>query len=101
MPLDEERARVWRAIEVNGERLTELTEDLPEMIKDAVERAMPSALLSTDEHRWVQLAIKRESQAIEFRRAVIEKTLTSLLWSLVLGAGIIFKEYLSNRGFKL
>lgn len=100
MPLDEERARVWRAIEVNGDRLTELREGLPEMIKTAVQDAMPNALLSTEEHRWVQLAIKRESQTIEFRRAVIEKTLTSLLWSAVLGAGIVLKEYLSAHGWK-
>ncbi len=35
--------------------------------------------LSDKEVEWVRLAIQKEVQTIEFRKAVIEKTLTALL----------------------
>lgn len=91
---------VWRAIHATDERVTALHADMHETVTTAVKAAMPRALLNDDEYRWVQLAIKRESQTIAFRQAVIEKTLMGLIWAAVVGAGLILKEYAQNHGWK-
>ena len=84
---NEERDRVWRAIEANGVRIDELRDSMRETITQAVKDAMPHALLTDEEHRYVQAAIKREAQKIAFRQSVIDKTLTGLVWALVVGLG--------------
>lgn len=101
MTIEDERARVWAAIDFNGERITELRESMRDVIKEAVQEAMPTALLSDDERRWVQLAIKKEAQSIAFRQSVINKTLLGLIWALIAGAGYIVKGWLESKGFKL
>lgn len=69
-----------------------------EWIREAVLESMPQATLTEDEHAWVKLAIQREAQMIAFRRAVIEKTLTGLIWAGIVGLGIILREYLISHG---
>lgn len=55
------------------------------------------ASLSEDEQRWVKLAIQREAQSFAFRRAVIEKTISSLIWTilgmLALGIGSYINQH--------
>lgn len=36
-----------------------------------------------DHHKFIQLLIEREEDKKRLRRAIIEKTLTSLIWSLI------------------
>lgn len=98
--LDDERIRFWRAIEANGNRIDDLERDMHQTVTRAVKDAMPTALLSDDEHRWIQLAIKQKTQSIEFRQSVIDKTLTAFVWALIVGVGIIIKEYLAAHGWK-
>ena len=68
--LDDERIRFWHAIEANGNRIDGLERDMHQTVTRAVKDAMPTALLSDDEHRWIQLAIKQKTQSIEFRPPV-------------------------------
>ena len=96
----DKEVQLWRAIDYNGERIDAVQLDMRETVTQAVKDAMPNALLNADEHRWVQLAIKREAQTIAFRQSVIDKTLTGLVWSLILGLGVIIKEYLAAHGWK-
>lgn len=70
-------------------------------IAQAVRIRNTDAGLSDDEQRWVRLAIKREAQSIEFRKAVIEKTTAGLVWSFIVGMGIVVLEYLRNHGLKI
>ena len=105
---DDERSRVWRAIEMNGlriddisARIDDLQASMRETITQAVKDSMPRALLTDEEHRYVQLAIKRESQRIAFRQKVIDNTLTGLVWALVVGLGVMVKEYLVAHGWKM
>jgi hypothetical protein len=56
--------------------------------------------LSDEEHQWVKLAIKREAQSILFRQKVIDSTATGLLWLLIVGLGVIIKEWLNTHGLK-
>lgn len=44
--------------------------------------------LTADQVRWVELAIQKEAQSIEFRRAIIEKSLSALLGSSLLAFGV-------------
>lgn len=100
MSIEDERAQVWRAIEANGTRIDSLETVMEQTVTRAVKDAMPNALLNAEEHRWVQLAIRKEAQTIAFRQSVIDKTLTGLVWAMIVGAGIILKEYFASHGWK-
>ena len=57
--------------------------------------------LTDDERQWVRLAIEAEARKIRFRDAVIEKSLTGLVWSAILGFGYILLDFFKNHGIKL
>ena len=63
-------------------------------------RRRTDAHLTEEERRWVRMAIQREAQSIELRRAIIEKSLGSLVWSAIAGLGYLLIDYLKNRGFQ-
>ena len=56
--------------------------------------------LSQDEQRWVKMAIRKEAQSIELRKAVIEKTLGGLAWSAVVGFGYLLLNWATSHGYK-
>ena len=105
MSVEAERETFWKALHMNSDRITELeaivntrNEMMRESILSAVREAMPSSLLSDDEHRWVKLAIEREAQSIRFRSAVIQHTTTGLVWAAIVGVGFIVREWAVARG---
>lgn len=57
-------------------------------------------VLTKEEQAWVRLAIQKEAQSIKLRQAVIEKTLSGLAWSALLGLGVMVSSYLSSHGWK-
>ena len=63
-------------------------------------RPETASTLTEEEQRWVRMAIQREAQSIELRRAIIEKSLGSLVWSAIVGLGYLLIDYLKNRGFQ-
>ena len=81
-------------------RIDETQGQLAGSIAAAVAQAMDGRMLSDDERQWVRLAIQREAQSIKLRQAVIEKTLTGLIWAGLVGAGLIFTEWLRAHGWK-
>lgn len=56
--------------------------------------------LSDDEQRWVRLAIKKQEQQIKFREAIITKTLSGVVWMLIVAFGYLILDYARNHGFK-
>ena len=64
-------------------------------------RRRTDAHLTEEEQRWVRMAIQREAQSIELRRAIIEKSLGGLVWSAIVGLGYLLIDYLKNRGVSL
>lgn len=81
--------------------LRQAVDQLSEQVEDLRQSMRQSETgLTEEEHRWVKLAIKREAQSYELRRAIITKTLTGLVWSLVVGLGYVISEYLINHGWK-
>lgn len=77
------------------ERITLVAE-----IAAAIRIRNTDAGLSDEEQRWVKMAIQKEAQSIELRKAIIEKTLTGLVWLVVLGIGAIIVDYAKAHGFK-
>jgi hypothetical protein len=68
-------------------------------LKDAL--ALHPSQLTEEEQAWVRLAIQKEAQSIAFRKAIIEKTITGLVWSAVVGCGYVFLDFLRNHGLRL
>lgn len=81
-------------------RLDDLKNQLPDLVREAVREALPAAL-SDDEQQWVRQLMRRNEQSIKLRQAIIEKTITSLIWSAVVGAGLVLLDYLRGHGLKL
>ena len=70
-----------------------------ELISEIV-NALPRHQLSDEEVHYVKMAIKRESQKIEFRNAVIEKTISGLVWAGLVGLGAVIVDFLKSHGIK-
>jgi hypothetical protein len=81
---------------MNAEERAQLIADLT-----AALQAVPKKELTEEEMQWVRLAIAAEARKIKFRDAVIEKSLTGLVWACVVGVGYVFVDFLHNRGLKL
>ena len=109
--MSEAEDRLWKAIGAQSDRVTamqaeqgepERRRNVPslEQITEAVRVAMHEAVLTDDEIRYVRMAIQREAERAAFRKAVIEKTITGLLWMLVLGFLGIMYEWIKSHGWK-
>lgn len=64
-------------------------------------RPEPPSHLTEEEQQWVRMAIQREAQSINLRQAIIEKSLSSLIWSAIVGLGYLLLDYLRNHGARL
>ena len=76
-------------------------EDRAQLIADIV-AAMSnhSNCLSTDEQQWVRLAIIKQEQSIALRQAIIEKSVTGLVWSAFVGLGYLIVDFAKQHGMK-
>ena len=63
--------------------------------------ASSSPPLTEEEQQWVRMAIQREAQSIALRKAIIEKTLGSLVWSAIVGIGYLSIDYLKTHGLRI
>jgi len=86
MPADAVRAQMVEAVRT--------------VVAEAVADALPKNVLTEEERQWVRLAIQREAQSIKLRQAVIEKTLTGLIWAALAGAGVMFADWVRMHGWK-
>lgn len=75
-------------------------EDRAILISDITAAIKGASTLTDDEHRWVKMAIQKEAQSIELRKAIIEKTLASLVWLLLGGIGTAILSYATQHGYK-
>ncbi|MBT9495384.1 MAG: hypothetical protein IV107_24185 [Paucibacter sp.] len=76
-------------------------EDRQALIAEVVAAIQPRpASLSDDEQRWVRMAIQREAQSYRLRQAIIEKTLSGLVWAAIVAVGLMVLDYAKNHGFK-
>ena len=76
-------------------------EERQEFITQVIEVVRTSTpQLSDEERQWVKLAIEAEARKIRFRDAVIEKTLTGLIWAALVGFGYMTMDFLKNHGMR-
>ena len=80
---------------MTNEERTELISDIVSAIRNS------EPVLTSEEIQYVRMAIKREAQSIAFRNAIIEKSLTGLVWAAILGLGYVIKEWLNSHGLKI
>lgn len=67
-------------------------------VAEAIQEHM--TVLTADEIVALRLLIKKQEQSIALRQAIIEKSLTSLIWSGIVGIGYVFLNWATAHGFK-
>jgi len=72
----------------------QLSEDIASAIQSHI------TVLTDHEIVAIRLLIKKQEQSIELRQAIIEKSLTSLVWSGVVGLGYILLNWATTHGYK-
>lgn len=87
--------------------LRRLRDELPGVISLAMKEAMvpvTARLLTEEERDYVKAATKIAVQRLRFREALIEKSLTALLFSffaaVATGSWLVLTEFLRNHGWK-
>lgn len=75
-------------------------EELITDIAAAIHKRSSDSHLSQEEIAYVRLAIHKEAQSIKLRQAIIEKTITGLIWLVILGIIAIVSEWAKNHGYK-
>ena len=97
-PACQEAEVLARFVQTLNARIDGIINDLPGQIEDAVTKAVAAHTLSPEQRQWVELAIQREAQSIRLRQAIIEKTLSGLIWSGVVAVGYIVPASQIVRG---
>lgn len=69
-------------------------------VSEAIRLRVTDKQLTDQEAEWVRLAIQKEVQTIAFRKAVIEKTMSALIWSAIIGIGYLILDGLKAHGWK-
>jgi len=72
---------------------TALVELIRETIKETVTQIAHEHPLSPEEITWVRLAIQAEAKRDAFRQAVIDKTLTGLIVTMLGAVGVYLLQY--------
>lgn len=108
----DQRVRVLEAgHRVLTEQQTELAlamaegkECMRDIITHSVQAALPHTMPSAKQLEWLDLLIARETKKAQLQQAIIEKTMTALVWSVIAGFGIavwtVLREYAAAHGWK-
>jgi len=107
MSLEDERSAIQGQIHYLGAEVgrhdtaLEQIEARMEAVKNELLHAIDKAshgTLTEEERTWVKLTIQKEAQNIKLRQAVIEKTLSGLMWAVIVAIGAFIASELSNHG---
>lgn len=109
MTLNDHRAVVGhttRVIDVEAEEKREDARDLhiaimvrgavTEAVAEAVRLHMPSA----EERAYLGLAVRRAARRERLQQAIIEKSMTGLVWAALGGVALVFFEWIQAHGWK-
>ena len=84
--------------------MAEAKECMREVIFRSVQDALPKTMPTAKQLQWLDLLIESEAKKASYRQAIIDKTLTALVWATIAGFGsvvwIVVKEFASNHGWK-
>ncbi len=86
-----------RLLDMQAQRLADhamSAEDLriAMLVRGAVRQEVREHSLSAAEQEWVRLAIQREGRREKLRQAIVEKTLSALIWAALAGLGFALLE---------
>lgn len=70
-------------------------------LRDALSSAPMQHALTPEEAQWVRMAIEAQAERAALRKAIIEKSLSSLVWFMICGAGYVFVDFLRTHGLKI
>lgn len=97
-----EQERRRHAVPIN-ERRKEDREEIIAVLRDELVVAIQEIVtvaaskehtLTPEEAEWVRLAIKAEAERAALRKAIIEKTLTGLVWSAICVIGVYIWDHM-------
>ena len=71
--------------------------ELMAFLKEAVAEAVEHHPLTDEEIQWVRMAIKAEAERAQLRKAIIEKSLASLVWMALCGVGVLLWSGLKDH----
>lgn len=95
--LTEQQAEIMTA-------MAEGKECMRDIITNSVQAALPHTMPTAKQLEWLDMLIAREKRKADFQQAVIDKTVTALVWAALAGLGAViwtmFKEYAIAHGWK-
>lgn len=98
---NETEARYIRVTDVDeGSRDRHISLVVQGAVAEAMAEAVAKHMPTEEERQWVQLAMKREARREKLHTAIIEKSLTALVWAGIAGLGVVFLEWLKLHGWK-
>lgn len=84
--------------------MDEGTRCMRDIITSTVKAALPHTMPSPKQLECLDMLIAREAQRAAFRQAVIDKTMTALVWAALAGLGTViwtmFREYAQAHGWR-
>lgn len=73
-------------------------------VKEAVTEAVAEAVLehmpTKEESEFLALAVRRAARREKLQQAIIEKSLTGLVWAGLIFVGVVFYDYIIDHGWK-
>lgn len=69
-------------------------------VQEAVTQAVKEHMPTAEEREFLSLAVRRAARREALQQAIIEKSLTGLVWAAVLFVGVVFFEYIQSHGWK-
>ena len=70
------------------------------VVTEAVAQAVKLHMPTAEERAYLGLAVRRAARRERLQQAIIEKSLTGLVWAAVLFVGVVFYEYIQSHGWK-
>lgn len=70
------------------------------VVTEAVAEAVRLHMPTSEERAYLGLAVRRAARRERLQQAIIEKSLTGLVWAAVLFVGVVFYEYIQSHGWK-
>ena len=84
--------------------MAEGKECMRDIITSTVRAALPHTMPSPKQLEALDMLIAREAKRAAFQQAVIDKTMTALVWAAIAGFGTVlwtmFREYVQAHGWR-
>lgn len=69
-------------------------------VQEAVTEAINAHMPTPEEREFLQLAVRRAARREKLQQAIIEKSLTGLVWAGIAFLGVVFFEYIVSHGWR-